>query len=50
MFDETFGGQLFFIWPQYYDIFLYIVELPQIPNFLQLQVQIISGALRVSKF
>ena len=38
------------IWPQHYDIFLYLVEMPKIPNFLHLQVQITSGALRVSKF
>ena len=39
-----------FIWPQHYDIFLYLVEMPKIPNFLHLQVQMTSGALCVSKF
>ena len=38
-----------FIWPRHYDIFLYLVEMPKIPNFLHLQVQITSGALCVSK-
>ena len=51
VFDETFSVcNFFFIWPQHYDIFLYLVEMPKIPNFLHLQVQISSGALRVSKF
>ena len=40
----------FIIWPQHYDIFLHLVEMPKIPNILHLQVQITSGALRVSKF
>ena len=51
MFDKTFSvGNYIFIWPQHYDIFLYLVEMPKIPNFLHLQLQITSGALRVSKF
>ena len=36
--------------PQHYDIFLYLVEMPKIPNLLHLQVQMTSEALRVSKF
>ena len=47
---KLFGQANIFIWPQHYDIFLYLVEMPKIPNFLHLQVQISSGALRVSKF
>ena len=39
-----------FIWPRHYDIFFNLVEMPKIPNFLHLQVQLTSGALRVSKF
>ena len=39
-----------FIWPQHYDIFLYLVEMPKIPNFLHLREQITSGALHVPKF
>ena len=42
-----------FIWPQHYDIFLYLVEMPKIQNFVHLQVQMTSSGalrLRVSKF
>ena len=47
---KLFRGANIFIWPQHYDIFLYLVEMPKIPNFLHLQVQITSGVLHVSKF
>ena len=45
MFDETYSVGNFFLWPQLYDIFLYLVEMPTIPNFLHLQMcKISSGA------
>ena len=48
VFDETFSvGKYFYMAST---LFLYLVEMPKIPNFLHLQVQISSGALRVSKF
>ena len=53
VFDETFlvGNFFIYVCPQHYDIFLYHVEMPKIPNFyIYVQVQITSGALHVSMF